>query len=316
MLRELILWLSTKKRVTDFIAQQGMRRGFAQRFVAGETLAEAIATSAELCRAGSRVTLNHLGENVATPDEARLSRDSYLATIESLQGLDRDGNISIKLTQLGLDLDRDLCLALAQEIAARASSLGRTIEIDMEGSTYTETTIEIFETVQRRHGNAGIAIQAYLRRSLSDLDRLAPLEPKVRLVKGAYREQPQLAFQKKSEVDANYRRLIDRVFAPGGAGCFSVALATHDPTLIEYAAEKIAEHRVAREKYEFQMLLGIRRDLQGKVFRDGHRLRVYVPWGTAWCPYFMRRLAERPANVAFVLQSLLAEKPAARSHAR
>jgi proline dehydrogenase len=309
MLRNLILWLSTKKRITDSIAEQGMRRGFARRFVAGETLAEAIGASADLCRGGNRVSLNHLGENVTTPEEAQRSRDSYLATLDALQQAALDGNISIKLTQLGLDVDRDLCLSLAQEIAARARALGRTIELDMEGSAYTETTIEIFEALHRCHGNAGLAIQAYLRRSLSDLERLAFLEPKVRLVKGAYREPPQLAFQKKSEVDENYRRLLDRALLQNGGRRFSVAVATHDPALIQYAAGKVAEQSVARERYEFQMLLGIRRDLQQKVLEDGHPLRVYVPWGTAWCPYFMRRLAERPANTLFVLRSLLAERP-------
>ena len=200
MLRNLIFWLSTKKRVTDAISRQGMRRGFARRFVAGETLAEAMGPSAELCRSGRRVSLNQLGENVTTLEEARQSRDSYLATLEALEHAGLDGNISIKLTQLGLDLDRDLCLSLAQEIAARARALNRTIEIDMEGSAYTGITIDIFETVQRRHGNAGLAIQAYLRRSQNDLERLAPLSPKVRMVKGAYRESAGcVAFQKKDE---------------------------------------------------------------------------------------------------------------------
>jgi proline dehydrogenase len=312
MLRNFILWLSTKKRVTDTIARQGMRRGFARRFVAGETLAEAIAASAELCRAGRSVSLNHLGENVSTAEEAQASRDSYVATLDALEHAGLDGNISIKLTQLGLDLDRDLCLSLAQEIAAHARALGRTIEIDMEGSAYTETTIAIFEAVQRCHGNAGLAIQAYLRRSLDDLERLAPLDPKVRLVKGAYREPADLAFQKKSEVDANYRKLLDRVLRNDGKGRFTIAVATHDSTLVEYTAGAIARQGVPRDRYEFQMLLGIRRDLQRKVFEEGHPFRVYVPWGTAWCPYFMRRLAERPANTLFVLQSLFAERPAAR----
>lgn len=308
MLRNLILWLSTKKRITDAIARQGMRRGFARRFVAGETLAEAIAASVELYRAGRSVSLNQLGENVATAEEARGSRDSYIATLEALEQASVDGNISIKLTQLGLDLDRDLCLSLTQEIAAQARSLGRTIEIDMESSTYTETTIEIYEAVQRCHANAGLAIQAYLRRSLGDVARLAPLNPKVRLVKGAYREPPKIAFQKKSEVDENYRRLLDRILMHDGEGGFSVAVATHDPALVAYTAEKVEQYNVPRERYEFQMLLGIRRDLQGKVFEDGHPFRVYVPWGTAWCPYFMRRLAERPANTLFVLRSLLGER--------
>jgi proline dehydrogenase len=309
MLRNLIFWLSTKKRVTDAISRQGLRRGFARRFVAGETLAEAMGTSAELCRAGRRVSLNQLGENVSTPEEARRSRDSYIATLEALELAGLDGNISIKLTQLGLDLNRDLCLSLAQEIAARARALKRTIEIDMEGSAYTGITIDIFETVQRCHGNAGLAIQAYLRRSQNDLERLAPLSPKVRLVKGAYREPADVAFQKKDEVDANYRRLLDRLLLQAGSGGFFVAVGTHDAGLVQYAVDKIHEYGAPSDKYEFQMLLGIRRDLQRRVFDEGHPLRVYVPWGTAWCPYFMRRLAERPANLWFVLQSLLAERP-------
>jgi proline dehydrogenase len=309
LLRNLIFWLSTKKNVTGAIARHGMRRGFARRFVAGETLDEAVTVSAELCRAGRGVSLNQLGENVCTSEEAHQSRDSYVATLKALERAGLDGNISIKLTQLGLDLDRNLCLSLAQEIASRAHSLGRTIEIDMEGSAYTDATIEIYEHVQRQYGNAGLAIQAYLRRSLSDLERLAPLGPKVRLVKGAYREPAKVAFQKKSEVDENYRRLLDRALSQDGGGRFLTAVGTHDPGLVDYAIAKIKEFGVPRERYEFQMLLGIRRDLQRQVFAGGHPLRVYVPWGTAWCPYFMRRLAERPANIWFVLRSLSAERP-------
>jgi proline dehydrogenase len=316
MFRNLVLWLSTKKRVTDAIARQGMRRGFARRFVAGESLQEALSLAADLCRDGRRVILNHLGENVTTPHEARLSRDSYLTSLENLDHAGLEGNVSIKLTQLGLDLDRELCLSLAHEIAARAKSTGRTFEIDMEASAYTERTIQIFEAMQRSHGNAGIALQAYLRRSSDDLERLIPLGPRIRLVKGAYREPERIAFQKKSDIDANYRRLLDRAFEHAGAERASIAVATHDPAMIAHATGKVGEHGVAKDRYEFQMLLGIRRDLQNKVFEEGHPLRIYLPWGTAWCPYFMRRLAERPANSLFVLRSLLAEKPAARPVAR
>ena len=312
MLANFIRWLATKKRLTDAIGRHGMRQGFARRFVAGESLDDAIAACSELARAGCRVTLNHLGENVTSPDEARTSRDSYIRTLERLESARLDGNISIKLTQLGLDLDRELCLSLTQDIAARAASLHGTIEIDMEGSTYTEATLQIYETVQRQYGNVAIAIQAYLRRSLGDLDRLSPLNPKVRLVKGAYRESATLAFQKKAEVDANYCRLLDRAFADNASGRISPAIASHDPAILAYSKAKIAEHHVSQEHYEFQMLLGIRRDLQEELLQQGHPLRIYVPWGTAWCPYFMRRLAERPANIRFVLQSLLSEKKAAR----
>jgi proline dehydrogenase len=295
--------------VTDWVARLGARHDFTRRFVAGETLDQALETIAPLARAGQRVILNHLGENVATPAEARGARDSYIRMLRSLPDAGIDGNIAVKLTQLGLDLDRELCLGLTHEIAAAAAAMRNTIEIDMEGSACTDSTLRIFEEVQREHGNAGVALQAYLRRSQSDLQRLAslnpPLNPKIRLVKGAYREPPSVAFQKKSEVDANYRRLLDRMLELSGP---VVAIATHDPALVDYAFAKIRELGLPSARYEFQMLLGIRRDLQQKVISQGHPFRVYVPFGSAWVPYFMRRLSERPANLMFVMRSLLAER--------
>ena len=295
--------------MTDWVARLGARHDFTRRFVAGETLDQALETIAPLARAGQRVILNHLGENVATPAEARGARDSYIRMLRSLPDAGIDGNIAVKLTQLGLDLDRELCLGLTHEIAAAAAAMRNTIEIDMEGSACTDSTLRIFEEVQREHGNAGVALQAYLRRSQSDLQRLAslnpPLNPKIRLVKGAYRESPSVAFQKKSEVDANYRRLLDRMLELSGP---VVAIATHDPALVDYAFAKIRELGLPSTRYEFQMLLGIRRDLQQKVISQGHPFRVYVPFGSAWVPYFMRRLSERPANLIFVMRSLLAER--------
>jgi proline dehydrogenase len=295
--------------VTDWVARLGARHDFTRRFVAGETLGQALETIAPLARAGQRVILNHLGENVATPAEARAARDSYIRMLRSLPDAGIDGNIAVKLTQLGLDLDRELCLGLTHEIAAAAAAMRNTIEIDMEGSACTDSTLRIFEEVQREHGNAGVALQAYLRRSQSDLQRLAslnpPLNPKIRLVKGAYREPASAAFQKKSEVDANYRRLLDRMLELSGS---VVAIATHDPALVDYAFAKIRGLGLPSARYEFQMLLGIRRDLQQKVISQGHPFRVYVPFGSAWVPYFMRRLSERPANLIFVMRSLLAER--------
>jgi len=295
--------------VTDWVARLGARHDFTRRFVAGETLDQALETIAPLARAGQRVILNHLGENVATPAEARGARDSYIRMLRSLPDAGIDGNIAVKLTQLGLDLDRELCLGLTHEIAAAAAAMRNTIEIDMEGSACTDSTLRIFEEVQREHGNAGVALQAYLRRSQSDLQRLTsfnpPLSPKIRLVKGAYREPTSVAFQKKSEVDANYRRLLDRMLELSGP---VVAIATHDPALVDYAFAKIRELGLPSDRYEFQMLLGIRRDLQQKVISQGHPFRVYVPFGSAWVPYFMRRLSERPANLIFVMRSLLAER--------
>jgi proline dehydrogenase len=307
LVRDFIFWLSTKKAVTDAIARRGMRYGFARRFIAGETLEEALAASAELGRAGRRVSLNHLGENVGASEEAERARDSYIRMVRELDTKGLDGNVSIKLTQLGLDFDRSLCQKLTADIAAAAQSLGRTIEVDMEGTAYTDATLDIFEATRRRFANIGLAIQAYLYRSEKDLERLAPLEPKVRLVKGAYREPPNLAYQKKSDVDANYRRLLDRLLAPSANGRFFPAIATHDPRMLDYARQQLNRHGWMPERYEFQMIYGVRRDLQQGLREQCHPLRIYVPFGTEWCPYFMRRLAERPANCWFVLRNLAAE---------
>jgi len=303
LVRNLIFWLSKKKGVTDAIARRGMRYGFARRFIAGETLGDALEASAELGRGGRSVSLNHLGENVSTVEEAQRARESYIQMVRELDARGLEGNVSIKLTQLGLDLDRDLCQSLAIQIAAAAAALGRSIEIDMEGTAYTDRTLDIFETTRRHHDNVGLAIQAYLYRSEKDLERLAPLAPKIRLVKGAYREPANLAMQKKSDVDANYRRLLDRLLD----GRFFPAIATHDPAMLDYAREQLRRCEFTTEGYEFQMIYGVRRDLQQELREQGHPLRVYVPFGTEWCPYFMRRLAERPANCWFVLRSLAAE---------
>jgi len=309
-LRNLIFWLSTKKTVTHSIGRLGTRYGFARRFIAGEALDEALRAIAPLSRDGQPIILNHLGENVSTPEEALRARDGYVQILRSLREAGITGNIAVKLTQLGLDLDPQLCLSLTHDIAAAAAAMENSIEIDMEGSAYTEATLRILEEIQKQHGNAGVAVQAYLFRSRADLQRLAPLKPKIRLVKGAYREPASIAFQKKSEVDANYRKLLDQMLdqllLPNGEG-LRVAIATHDPALVDYARGRIQGIRLAADQYEFQMLLGIRRDLQEEIVSQGHPFRVYVPFGEAWVPYFMRRLSERPANLSFVLRSLLAE---------
>lgn len=303
--------------MTQLIGRLGTRYGFARRFIAGETLDDALRAVTSFSTANQPIILNHLGENVATPDEARKSRDSYVQILRSLNEAGIDGNIAVKLTQLGLDFDRQLCLSLTHEIAAAATAMHNGIEIDMEGSAYTEATLRILEEVQREHGNAGIAVQAYLRRSQADLERLAPLKAKVRLVKGAYREPASIAFQRKSEVDANYRKLLDqmleRLLPSNGEGP-RVAIGTHDPALVDYACAEIRRLCLPAGQYEFQMLLGIRRDLQRRVISQGHPFRAYVPFGEAWVPYFMRRLSERPANLLFVLRSLLAESKETNSH--
>ncbi len=305
LIRKFIFWLSTKKRFTGALARRGMKYGFAQRFVTGETIDDAFAAVAQLNRAGIRASLNHLGENVATPAEAERARDSYLEMIERISAARLDCDISVKLTQLGLDFDRQLCGRLLQDIVAAVEQVGSTLEIDMEGSAYTESTLGLFEQVARSQVPVTLAVQAYLRRTEADVRRLSHSagRPRIRLVKGAYLEPAAVAFAKKSEVDANYRRLLDLVLTDS----FFPIVATHDERLVRYAEELLSKRGFTAEEYEFQMVYGIRRDLQRYLVERRHPLRVYVPFGTEWCPYFMRRLAERPANALFVVRSLLRE---------
>jgi proline dehydrogenase len=307
LIRNFIFWLSQKKRLTNAIARRGMRQGFARRFIAGETLEESLAACAELSRGGFPLNLNHLGENVTSKEEAEAVRDGYIQMLRALDASKMDGVISIKPTQLGLDLDRQLCQEYCYQIAEAARSLGRIVEMDMEGTTYTDATLDIYEATQRRFPGMGVAIQAYLFRSEKDIERLIPVKPKIRLVKGAYHEPPNLAWQKKSEVDASYRRLADILLDHAAAGCCFPAFASHDTFMLEHALEGVKKRGLAADRYEFQMLYGIRRDLHQQIRDRGQTVRIYVPFGTEWVPYFMRRLSERPANVWFVVRSLLAE---------
>ncbi len=306
LVRDFIFWLSTKKNVTDAIARRGIKHGFALRFIAGEQLEDAIRACQELNQEGRRISLNHLGENVTTVEDATRVKDGYVEMVRELDRRAIDGNISIKLTQLGLDVKpggRELCQQLTEEILAAAAALGRNIEIDMEASPYTDMTLDIFEAVRRQRENAGLAVQSYLYRTEKDVERLAPLRPKIRLVKGAYREPRSIAYQKKQDVDANYCRLLDKLLD----GRFVAAIATHDAAMLDHARKRIAERGTGQDHYEFQMIYGIRRDLQQEIRGQGHPLRIYVPYGTEWCPYFMRRLSERPANCWFVLKNLMVE---------
>jgi proline dehydrogenase len=288
-----------------------MKYGFAKRFVAGESLEEALTASKDLCSQGRNVSLNHLGENVTSEAAAREVCAGYIHMVEELHAKNLSGNISIKLTQLGLDIDKELCRSMAREIAARAATLGRSIEMDMEGSVYTDVTLDIFESVQRELGNCGLAVQAYLYRTEKDLQRLTPVKPKIRLVKGAYREPKKIAFQKKSEVDENFRKLTTYLLEGAALGNYLPAIASHDPAMVGHAQAEAARIKLDKSRYEFQMIYGIRRDVQEQVHAAGNTLQVYVPFGTDWCPYFMRRLSERPANCWFVLRSLFAESSSA-----
>ena len=300
-MRDLIFWLSTKKAFTQPIARTGMRLGFARRFIAGETLEDGLRVAAELNARGLKVNMNHLGENVTDRREAEAAFESYRQMLHQLAARKIDGSVSIKPTHLGLNFAPDLCRELTGRLAQEAAALNNFVEIDMEDSPTTEATVTLFESVRRQHQNLGLAVQSYLYRTQKDLERLQPLRPKIRLVKGAYREPATVAFPQKKDVDENYRRLMRLLFSNG----FVPAIATHDEKMISLAKQIAREQGAPPDRWEFQMILGVRRDLQEQLVREGYRMRVYIPFGHEWLSYFMRRLAERPANLWFVLKSLV-----------
>jgi len=304
ILRDVVSWLATKTWVTRPVGRTGMRLGFARRFIAGETLDEALTIAMELNARGMLVVMNQLGENVREAKEAEAAYASYRRILQALADRKIQGSITIKPTQLGLDFAPDLCLELALKLASEAESLGNFVEVDMEHSEVSEATVQLFEALRSRHANVGLAVQSYLHRTEGDLDRLRSLHPKIRLVKGAYQEPENVAFPEKRQVDENYRKLMRVLFSDG----FYPAIATHDEAMLDLAVALARERGYASDAWEVQMLLGVRRDLQEKLVREGYRMRVYVTFGTEWVPYFMRRIAERPANMGFVLRSILAGK--------
>jgi proline dehydrogenase len=287
-------------------SRYGMRRahGFARRFVAGETLDEAIHAAARIEQLGMRVTIDHLGEAVTASAAAIAAARDYIAIVEALAQAGLSRNISVKLTQLGLGVDRATAVDNMRRVLDIAGRLDCFVRIDMEQSAYCEQTFEVFQTLWdlgARH--IGVVIQASLRRSAGDVRRMNALGVRVRLVKGAYRESKDAAFQDKADVDAAFLALMETLLREGHAP----AIATHDPAMIEHAKAFAARRQIPPAAFEFQMLYGIRRDLQRALSAEGYPFRVYVPFGTEWFPYFMRRLGERPANVGFVLKSLFRE---------
>jgi proline dehydrogenase len=293
------------KRLASRVGIRPNGRGFARRFIAGENIDEAIAAARTIQAAGMLLTLDQLGESVGTATEAGAATRVYLNVVEKIAQSGIERNLSLKLTQLGLNIDRATCVDNLRTILEKADPLGFFVRIDMEDSPYTETTLEIFEMLWRHnHHNIGVVIQSALRRSEDDARRINALGARVRLVKGAYKEPRTAAYQKKQEVDEAFVRLTELLLRDG----VYPAIATHDEAMIR-ATTEIAE-RLGRGKdaYEFQMLYGIRRDLQASLVGRGYRVRVYVPFGQEWFPYFMRRLGERPANVGFVLRGILSER--------
>lgn len=304
MLKQFFLYLSESRGMRTFSEKSALGSRFSQRFVAGNTVEDAVRASQELNRIGMSATLDNLGENVTNLDEARHSVALYVDLLEQIQLRNLNANVSLKLTHMGLDVDLAIALDMVSNLVSRAASMNSFVRIDMEGSPYTQRTIDFVRALHRRPGHAGhvgAVIQAYLRRSEQDVNDLIGDGIRIRLCKGAYKEPADIAFPDKADVDANYVKLMKMMMKSG----IYHGLATHDPAIIQEAIRFARAENIRPEQFEFQMLHGVRRDLQVKLVREGWRMRVYVPFGTEWYPYFMRRLAERPANVVFIMKNLL-----------
>jgi proline dehydrogenase len=296
MMRWLFLFLSEQKGMRKWMETSPAAQKLTRRFVAGETLEDELAACARLAANKTFSTLDHLGENVTSLAEAEASRDAYLSALEEIHKRALPSTVSIKLTQFGLDLSAEACFRNVLALAKRASAAGTRIEIDMESSEYTDRTLAIVEKI----ATARAVIQAYLYRSAADIERLNALKIPVRLCKGAYSEPASAAFPAKRDVDRNYLALMKTLLDKGTYP----AIASHDETILGEAFRYARERKIAAENFEFQMLYGIRNDLQQRIIDLGYRLRVYVPYGAAWYPYFMRRLAERPANALFLARNI------------
>jgi proline dehydrogenase len=302
LLRSTFIGLSHNASLRRFSESSTVGRRMSSRFVAGFRIEDAMSAARALGAQGLAVTLDSLGENVTTPDQARQSAQIYHWLLDAIAPSKLDANVSLKLTQMGMDLSPDLAGEIVSDLVQHAASIGSFVRVDMEGTPYTQATVDL---VRRLHaqpelrGHVGIVIQAYLRRSADDIATLLSDGIRIRLCKGAYKEPPELAFPDKSEVDRNYVALTQMLLP---SGIFH-GIATHDPAMIEATKRFVRERKIDPASFEFQMLYGIRRDLQRSLIQEGYRVRVYVPFGEEWYPYFMRRLAERPANVLFLAKN-------------
>jgi len=301
MLRSTLLMLSENEKFGSWVISNGTTRRMARRFVAGETLEEAIAAARRCHEVGMMASLDYLGENVANTSDTQRSRDAYLEIFEAIAQEKLQANVSCKLTQLGLDINSEFCAGLVLSIVECAANFDNFLRIDMEGSAYTQRTIDLVKRVRARNPAVGTVIQSYLYRSEKDVADLLACGCRIRLCKGAYKEPEDVAFPRKADVDANYVRLMKILLSSG----FYHAIATHDPQLIAATIRHAAEKGNSKDDFEFQMLYGVRTDLQRRLVKDGYRVRIYIPFGNDWFPYFMRRLAERPANVGFILRNFL-----------
>jgi proline dehydrogenase len=300
-MRGLLLFLSRRHALRTWMETSPSARRLASRFVAGDTLEDALAVGRRFLEDRITTTLDDLGESVTSLAEADQARDVDTRALRAMVDAGLEGNVSIKLTQFGLDVDEAACSANVERLVGCAADIGGFVRIDMESSADTDRTLALVTRLHARYGSVGTVMQAYLRRTRRDVERLCHLGIRVRLCKGAYLEHASVAFPEKADVDRNYLELMQLLLREGT----SPAIATHDERLIAETRRYADAHRMGRDRFEFQMLYGIRRDLQRKLAAEGYRVRVYVPFGKAWYPYFMRRLAERPANLGFLLRNLL-----------
>ena len=305
MLRNTLLYLSNQPRIFKFLRNNRLAKQFASRFVAGETVEEALAAARELNAKGITASLDLLGESVYTEKEARAARDEYLGLLDRIHEAKLQANVSIKLTAMGLDIDNELCVAIMQDILTRAQTYETFVRLDMESSSYTDITLGLFEDrlYPTFKANVGVVLQSCLYRTFADVEQMIALKARVRICKGAYKEPPAVAYPDKKDVDANYVKCMQELMRKGNYP----GIATHDPAIIAEAKRFAKEQGIANDRFEFQMLYGVRRDLQEGLVREGYRVRCYVPFGTQWYPYLMRRLAERPANVAFITGNVIKE---------
>lgn len=305
MLRSALLYLSGQQQIFRFVRNNRLAKSFANRFVAGETVDTALAAVARLNARGITASLDLLGESVHNEVEARAAGDAYVTMLDRIHEQKADANVSVKLTAMGLDVSEDLCVSIMQEILQRAREYQTFVRIDMESSDYTQRTLDLFEQrlYPAHRENVGIVLQSYLYRTFADVQRANLIKARVRLCKGAYKEPETVAYPDKKDVDSNYVRCMHELMLKGNYP----GVATHDEAIIKEAKRFARENQIAPNRFEFQMLFGVRRDLQDKLVREGYRMRVYVPFGTQWYPYLLRRLAERPANVAFLTGSVFKE---------
>ncbi len=299
--RAALLFLARQRWLRRWVEHSPLSAGAVRRFVAGPTLDDAVALAKSLAAGGTLATLDYLGENVTSIEQAEASLATTLCALDRLhaEGLDH-ATVSIKLTQFGLDLSESECLRLVSTLVRAARQTDRRVEIDMESTAYTDRTLKLVQALHAQFGNVRAVIQAYLYRSEADIENLNQKGISVRLCKGAYLEPSEVAFPDKAQVDTNYRRLTASLLERGA----NPAIATHDEAMIAEAVRIVESQGIGADRFEFQMLYGVRRDLQRDLVRRGFRVRLYVPYGEAWYPYFMRRLAERPANVWFILKNL------------